>query len=124
MKKKSIKIITYIFSIILTLIVVNEEIDGVVFYASYPQGNELKDSNIKVTSIYASLDGVADNTKVLDSQNLLPPSSTFVEVKGGNHAQFGDYGSQSGDNKAIISMEEQLAISANASIELLKSISK
>ena len=102
----------------------NSNIKGVIFYASYPQGDELKDSNIEVASIYGSLDGVADLEKIIGSKDLLPTSTTFVEITGGNHAQFGSYGEQSGDNPAEISADEQVEKAANASIELLDKISK
>ena len=102
----------------------NKIIDGVILYASYPQGDELKDSNLKVTSIYASLDGVADKDKIVSSKELLPKGTQFIEIEGGNHAQFGNYGEQSGDNKATISVAEQINQSAQLSIELLNSISK
>ena len=102
----------------------NSNIKGVIFYASYPQGDELKDSNIEVTSIYGSLDGVANLEKIVGSKDLLPASTTFVEITGGNHAQFGSYGEQSGDNPAEISVDEQIEKAANASIELLDKISK
>lgn len=102
----------------------NSNIKGVIFYASYPQGDELKDSNIEVTSIYGSLDGVANLDKIVGSKDLLPTSTTFVEIIGGNHAQFGSYGEQSGDNPAEISVDEQIEQAANASIELLDKISK
>ena len=101
----------------------NSNIKGVIFYASYPQGDELKNSNLEVTSIYGSLDGVADLEKITSSKDLLPSSTTFVEISGGNHAQFGSYGEQSGDNPAEISVDEQIEQAANASIELLNKIS-
>lgn len=101
----------------------NSNIKGVIFYASYPQGDELKNSNIEVTSIYGSLDGVANLEKVIEAKDLLPSSTTFVEIVGGNHAQFGSYGEQSGDNLAKIPADEQINVAANASIELLNKIS-
>ena len=94
------------------------------FYASYPQGDELKDSHIEVASIYGSLDGVANLQKISDSKNLLPSTTTFIEIAGGNHAQFGSYGEQSGDNPAEISADEQIERATNASIDLLNKISK
>ena len=102
----------------------NSNIEGVILYASYPQGDELKDSNVEVTSIYGSLDGVANLEKISDSKNLLPSTTTFIEIAGGNHAQFGSYGEQSGDNPAEISADEQIEQAANASIDLLNKISK
>lgn len=102
----------------------HDNIDGVIFYASYPQGDELKNSDLEVTSVYGSDDGVANLEKIIGSKDLLPTSTTFVEITGGNHAQFGSYGEQSGDNPAEISADEQIEKAANASIELLDKISK
>ena len=102
----------------------HDNINGVIFYASYPQGDELKNSDVEVTSVYGSDDGVANLEKITQSKDLLPASTTFVEIDGGNHAQFGSYGEQSGDNPAEISADEQTNIAADASIKLLDSISK
>lgn len=102
----------------------HSNIDGVIFYASYPQDDALKNSDVEVTSIYGSLDGVADLDKIANSKDLLPSSTDFVELEGGNHAQFGSYGEQSGDNPATISNDEQISEAATASINLLDEISK
>ena len=102
----------------------NSNIEGLILYASYPQGDELKDSDIAVTSIYGSVDGVANLEKVKGAKDLLPTSTTFVEIIGGNHAQFGSYGEQSGDNPAEISADEQIEQASKASIDLLNKISK
>ena len=96
----------------------NSNIEGLILYASYPQGDELKDSDIAVTSIYGSVDGVANLEKVKGAKDLLPTSTTFVEIIGGNH------GEQSGDNPAEISADEQIEQASKASIDLLNKISK
>ena len=44
----------------------------------------------------------------------------FIELKGGNHGQFGDYGMQKGDNEPSISAQEQTDKSAKEIIDLLK----
>lgn len=54
--------------------------------------------------------------------NIIPKDTKFIEIEGGNHAQFGDYGAQKGDNKASISEKEQTYIAAKNTIELLESI--
>jgi hypothetical protein len=53
------------------------------------------------------------------AQALLPPDAAFVPIEGGNHAQFGSYGPQPGDNPATISAEEQLAQTVTATVALL-----
>jgi hypothetical protein len=82
--------------------------DGLVFLASYPASSDpLKDYPGKVLSISASNDGLATPDKIEASRAILPASTTFYVVEGGNHAYFGWYGDQKGDNAATISREYQ-----------------
>ena len=62
------------------------DINGIIFYASYPKDDAFKNSNIEVTSIYGSLDGVATLDKIVNSKDLLPSSTDFIKIEGGNHA--------------------------------------
>lgn len=95
-------------------------IDGLVLWASYPaESNDLSAQLISVSSIYGTLDGVALPETVLASKPLLPPDTIWVAVEGGNHAQFGWYGLQEGDNPATISREEQQAQVVEATLVLL-----
>ncbi len=101
-----------------------EQVSGLVLCASYPpSSSSLADSSMKVVSIYASLDGLATRDKIDASRKLLPANTTWVQINGGNHAQFGWYGSQSGDHPAIISREEQQAQIITATLSLLKVVS-
>ena len=86
-----------------------DAVDGVVFWAAYPpESNSLADQpDLRVTSISGTLDGLATPAKIEASKALLPPTTTYVPIEGGNHAQFGYYGPQDGDNEATISREEQ-----------------
>jgi hypothetical protein len=85
-----------------------EAIDRLALWAAYPaEGDSLAGVGLRVSSIFASLDGLVDPATIADSSSLLPPSTQFVEITGGNHAQFGWYGDQPGDNQAEISRSEQ-----------------
>lgn len=96
---------------------------GLTFWASYPAGsNDLSSTNIVVNSIYGSSDGVATAEQVLAGNALLPTTTTWVEIEGGNHAQFGWYGEQAGDKPATISREEQQAQTVAATVALLEAI--
>jgi hypothetical protein len=100
-----------------------EQIDGLVLWASYPaSSNDLTDSSLRVASISASLDGLTTPEKIDASRVLLPASTTWLEIDGGNHAQFGWYGDQPGDNPATITREEQQAQVIQATLDLLKSV--
>ncbi len=85
-------------------------VDGIFYLAAYPAGNQsLADSEVKVLSISGTNDGLANPEKIAASIPLLPPDTDFFPIQGGNHAQFGWYGLQSGDSPADISREDQQA---------------
>jgi dienelactone hydrolase len=99
------------------------QVQGVVFLASYPASSDsLAKTKLKVVSIYGSNDGLATGSKIDLSRPLLPADTRFLAIQGGNHAQFGDYGVQSGDNPATVSRAEQQKQAAEATVELLKSL--
>lgn len=100
-----------------------DQIKGLVFWASYPaSSNDLSGSMIKVTSIYGTQDGLATQDKIDASRKLLPADTTWVSISGGNHAQFGWYGPQLGDNPASISRAEQQAEVIQSTLDLLYSV--
>jgi hypothetical protein len=100
-----------------------DQIDGLLLLASYPaSSNNLSDSIQKVTSIYGTLDGLATKDKIDASRELLPADTTWIPIEGGNHAQFGWYGDQSGDNPATMSRLEQQARVLIGAMGLLTSV--
>lgn len=81
---------------------------GLVFLGSYPaSSDDLNNFPGEVLSLSGSLDGLSTPVDIEASRALLPKSTLFVVIEGGNHAQFAWYGAQSGDNPATISREEQ-----------------
>jgi hypothetical protein len=58
-----------------------------------------------------------------DSQ-VIVAMGDFIVMDGGNHAQFGDYGSQPGDNAATISRVEQQTQIVNATVKFLEELAK
>lgn len=85
-----------------------ERVQGLALWAAYPaSSDDLSDSGLVVVSVYGSEDGLATGEKIEASQALLPPTTRWVYIPGGNHAQFGWYGDQAGDNPATISREVQ-----------------
>lgn len=97
-------------------------IEGLIFLASYPANDALRDSDLVISSIYATNDGLASLEEVEASRENLPTNTIYVEITGGNHAQFGYYGEQSGDNPADISHEAQITQTVNAILDLLARI--
>ncbi len=97
------------------------EYSTIIFLASYPQ-SDLSSLNIKSVSIYGTKDGVMNRDKFEESKTKLPKESSIFEIEGANHAQFGSYGFQKGDNEATIENTVQWAITASYVIPFLSSL--
>ena len=100
-------------------------VQGLVLWASYPAGSDdLSKTSLKVASIYAANDGLATREKIDASRPLLPASTRWIMIEGGNHAQFGSYGAQAGDLPASISPQAQWDQVVAATEDLLKELGK
>jgi pimeloyl-ACP methyl ester carboxylesterase len=84
----------------------SDQVAGLIFLASYPSG-DLIDVPFPVLSIYGSEDEVLNRESYDEAQVKLPDDYTEIVLDGGNHGQFGDYGTQSGDGTATISTVQQ-----------------
>lgn len=101
----------------------NDKIKGLVLLASYPQSKtNFTDKSIKVLSLWGSNDKVADLNKVKAAKDVTPNDAKFIEINGGNHGGFGDYGHQKGDGEASITNKEQMMEASKYIIELLDSL--
>ncbi|WP_423223113.1 alpha/beta fold hydrolase [Candidatus Amarolinea aalborgensis] len=102
-----------------------DQVAGLALWAAYPAANNsLADRALPVVSIYGTRDGLATGGKIDASRPLLPANTRFVAIEGGNHAQFGWYGKQSGDNEATIPREAQQAQIVAATVSLLSEVAK
>lgn len=75
-----------------------DQVDGLILLGAYIYGDYPDE---KTLTIYGSL-----NQSVEDHIDY---TENIVEIEGGNHAQFGNYGPQKGDLPATISAQEQQA---------------
>lgn len=48
-----------------------------------------------------------NQTSYQEAKKLLPNDTIYEQISGGNHAGFGSYGKQKGDNTASISNQKQ-----------------
>lgn len=95
--------------------------DALVLLAAYPpESTDLSGSDIAVTSVYGSFDGLLDAETFNAATKRLPPDTVYVDLQGGNHAQFGSYGPQRGDNPAAMPPDDQLWHTVNAIAEMLR----
>ncbi len=101
----------------------HDDIDGLALWAAYPAGGtDLSTSELLVTSVYATEDGLATIDEIEASASQLPPDTTFVRIEGGNHAQFGWYGEQDGDGEASIPRAEQQEQVVAATLDLIEAV--
>ncbi len=100
-----------------------EDVDGLVLWASYPADDSLTNATIDVISIYGTKD-MAGMEPFDKSRMQLPADTQFVVIDGGNHAQFGAYGFQAGDNPAEIPADEQWAQIAEATTGFLETLTE
>lgn len=99
------------------------ELKGLVLWAAYPAGaSDLSRLNIATATIHGSKDGLVSRSEIDNSLILLPKETIRVEIKGGNHAQFGWYGKQPGDNEAAISRQIQQEQIVAATLSLLEKV--
>jgi pimeloyl-ACP methyl ester carboxylesterase len=102
-----------------------DAVQGLALWASYPAtSDDLSGRDLAVTSIYGTLDGLATEDEIAASRALLPPDARWAPIEGGNHAQFGWYGPQDGDNQAAISQTAQQDQIVAATLALLKGLDK
>lgn len=79
-----------------------QDADGLLLLGSYC-ANDISTSYIDVLSVSGSRDGLSTPAKVAAARHLLPSTATMTEIDGSNHADFGAYGAQPGDDSATIS---------------------
>jgi dienelactone hydrolase len=95
-----------------------DAVAGLVLLGSYPAGsNSFAESSLAVLSVFGSKDMGID--KIRQFKSLLPASATYAELEGGNHAQFGNYGFQSGDGTATMPRLEQQNLALKAIVKFL-----
>lgn len=103
----------------------HEKIEGLVLLASYPQSKtELNDSSLKVLSLWGSNDQVADLEKVKDAKSTMPSDAKYIEIAGGNHGGFGEYGHQKGDGESSLSGDQQIQDTVNYVVGFLEELNE
>ena len=94
----------------------SEKLEGLILLASY-SASDLSQSGLKVLSIFGSRDGVLNKDSYHSSRSNLPADFSELMLSGGNHAGFGYYGPQKGDETAGITPEQQQTETAHAVAE-------
>jgi hypothetical protein len=87
----------------------SDKVDGLILLGAYP----LNTAEENVLVIYGSEDIKLDLTRLETTKNK-------IEILGGNHAYFGNYGEQEGDGIAVMSRSEQQGIAVKEIISFIK----
>ncbi|MDE5415129.1 alpha/beta hydrolase [Alkalihalobacterium chitinilyticum] len=96
-------------------------IDGIFFLGSYPSASSvLAEKPLKVLSVHATNDQILNYEKYIETKDILPTDTVFLEIEGGNHSNFGYYGLQRGDGKSNISREVQHDLVVEAIVQMIK----
>lgn len=97
-----------------------EEYDGLILFAAY-SSTDLTDTNLKVLSIYGTDDYVLDQKRYVKNFDNLPENTTEVQIEGGCHSYYGDYGMQKGDGTPTITREAQMEETAKDLLQFISS---
>jgi len=86
----------------------DEQITAIVLIGtSHPKTIDLSRSPLSFTKVYASNDGIATVDMIRATRDLLPRTTRWIEIEGGNHSQFAHYGHQLFDGSPTITREQQ-----------------
>ena len=83
---------------------------------------DLSTKSLPVVTVSASRDALESHAGVRADQGRLPEGSRYVEISGGNHAQFGEYGPQPGDGVAEIPGPTQRGAVVEEALALLGAV--
>jgi len=96
-----------------------EHYEGLLLLAAYSTV-DYSNSELEVLSVYGTNDGVMNREKYEEYQKNLPQTAQEYVIEGGNHANFGYYGHQEGDEQATISREEQIVKTVEQFVEMTR----
>ena len=97
----------------------SDDYDGLILLGSYST-EDLSSKDIDVISIYGSEDRVLNREKYDENKSNLPTDFTEIIIDGGCHANFGLYGPQDGDGTPTISSSEQIFITVENIMKIIK----
>ena len=89
---------------------------GLILLAAYPTRSV---GELPLLSVYGSEDGVLRMQQYEKGKAYWPSCALEYVIEGGNHAQFGSYGAQAGDETASISAVEQQTLTAELILDFI-----
>ena len=96
----------------------DKKIDALIYLSSHSSVG----LNVPILSIRGTNDGIINLKSYQEAKSLYKNNFTEILIKGGNHAQFGNYGNQSGDGPANITAKSQQDQSVDAIMKFINNI--
>ena len=96
-----------------------EEYEGLILLGAYATA-DLSDTDLAVLSLFGSEDKVMNREKYDENKSNLPDGFTEFVIDGGCHACFGMYGAQDGDGTPSITNEEQIRVTVENIVNIMK----
>ncbi len=90
-----------------------KNIEGILIFGTY-SGTDISNCSVKVLSINGTEDGVFPPDKIEHHKAELPKDAKITFIKGLDHADIGNYGSQSGDKPSQLTDENVILQLVNA----------
>ncbi len=94
----------------------------VLIGTTHPTALDLSSLDLDATKVVATEDPIASEVKSRLNAHLLPKSTRWLRVEGGNHSQFAWYDRQQGDGVATITRDRQQEITTGAIVAALARI--
>ncbi len=95
-----------------------QQLSGLFLLGAYTAA-DLSAVPFPVACLYGTEDSVLNRAGLETGIQMSPAGTLRVELAGGNHAQFGQYGPQKGDGEATISAEAQQAKAVKAMLRVI-----
>lgn len=92
----------------------------VLIGTTHPRDFSLADSSIAITKLLGTKDRIAPIEASEANRRLLPATTRWVVIDGGNHSQFGSYGFQPGDGFATIDRAKQQELTVREVLSALE----
>jgi len=96
-----------------------DKLSGVIFLGAYPS-SDLSKTELTMLSINGSEDKILNKESFENNKTNAPLNTQYYEMKGGNHANYGNYGMQDKDGIATITAEEQQETTVKVIVDFIE----
>ena len=95
-----------------------DKVKGLILLGAYPAA-DLSEYDVDMISIYGSEDKILIKDSFEKNKAYGPENSKYVEIKGGNHAYYGNYGEQENDGIPTITAKKQQDLTIERILEFM-----